>query len=85
MRSISFPPIGESDSNGFRKLVIDIVSSVLDGNGAAAFSVCNNSDRLSAVTAKGEEESVEFFIVGFDGFDDILFAFNSIFQIHFIT
>ena len=46
----------------FCKLIIYIVSRVLDRNNKAAFSATNYGDALTAVAAEGKEKGVEIFI-----------------------
>ena len=62
------------NDNGLRQLVVDVVSAVLDGNGAAASAAGDHRDRLAAVAAQGKQKSVQLFIVGFDPLNDVFFS-----------
>ena len=70
------------NQNSFCQLIVYIVSSVLDRDGAAALSVSNYGDRFAAVATESEEESIQLLIVGLDLFYNIFLAFDSIFECH---
>ena len=70
------------DQNCFCQMIVNTVSAVLDGNGAGLFSLSDNGDRFTAVTAEREEECIELLVVGIDLFNYIFLAFDSIFEIH---
>jgi hypothetical protein len=65
--------------DGGSQLVVDIVSAVFDGYGAAAFSAGNHGNGLAAVAAQGEEEGIQFLIVGIDPPDNIFFSLFGIY------
>ena len=64
-------------------MLVDAVSAVLDGHGAAAFSVGDYGDGFAGITANGEQKSIELFVLGFDLADDVFFSFNGFEQRHF--
>ena len=64
-------------------MLVDAVSAVLDGHSAAAFSVGDYGDGFAGITAKGEQKSIELFVLGFDLPDDVFFSFNGFEQRHF--
>ena len=74
-----------SDQNGLSQLLVDVISSVLDGDGATASSACDDRDRLAAVAAEREEEGVELFVIRIDLFDDIFLSFDCVPECHFLT
>ena len=49
---------------------------------AAASAVGNHRNRFAAVATQGKEKCIQFFIIGIDVLNDILFAFLCIYQIH---
>ena len=75
-------PIRGLHLNGFRQLIVNGVSGVLDGDRAAATLPADDSDRLSGIAAQGEQELVQLLIVGHDCTDDILLAHLGRPQIH---
>ena len=62
------------DHDSFGELVIDIVSAILDGHGAAALEMAYHSDRLAAVASKGKQKAVQLFIISFDPLNDVFFS-----------
>ena len=63
-------------------LIINIVTTIFNRYGTAASPVRNHSDSFAGIATKGEQKSVQFFIIGFDCFDDIFYTFYCFFQIH---
>ena len=47
-----------SDQNGFGQLTVNIVATVLDGHGVAAFAPGYYGNGLAAVTSQGEKECI---------------------------
>ena len=72
----------KSNLNGCRQLLVDGVSGILDGNRTAVPQVGNHRNRFAAVTTQGEQERIQFLIIGHDLPDDILFSFLCVRQIH---
>ena len=64
------------NDNGLSQLIVDIVSAVLDGHGAVVLPAGHHGDGFAAVAAKGEQERIKFFIIGFDALDDVLLTFR---------
>ena len=62
------------DNDGFRQLIVDIVTTVLDGNRAAVTATGHHGDRLTGVATQGEEERIELIVIGFDGLDDVFLS-----------
>ena len=62
--------------------IVDIIPTILDGNGTTTPTTGNHGDGFAAVTAQGEQKSIQLFVIGLDGFYDILFANIGRFQIH---
>ena len=63
-----------SHLNGSSQLVVDGVSAVLDGDGAAALAPGYYGDGFTAVAAQRKQKRIEFLVVGFDTADDIFFS-----------
>ena len=61
--------------NGIGKIVVDGVSTVLDGNDAAALLVRNDGDRLAGVAAQREQKRIQLLVVGFDTLNDVFDSF----------
>ena len=74
--------VGGSDDDGLRQLRVDVITGVLDGNDAAAFQMGDDSDGLTAVTAKRKQKRVQLFVIGFDPLNDVLLANLCSAQIH---
>ena len=70
------------NQNSLCQLIVNAVSSVLDGNGTALASFFDDRDRLALVAAEREEEGVELLIVGLDFFNYIFLAFNGVNKCH---
>ena len=75
-------PAPPSDDDRPCKLCVDVVSAVLDGDGAAAAPPRNDGDLLAAVAAKREQKRVKLRIVRFDPLDDVFLTLLCFQQIH---
>ena len=53
-------------------MLVNVVSAVLHGDHATASAALYHTDGFTAVAAKGEQERIEFLIIGLDGADDVL-------------
>jgi len=71
------------DHNWFRKLIVDIVSSVLDGNDTASLEMTDDGDLLTAVAAERKQKGIEFFVVGFYVNYNVFLVWLRLFQVHF--
>ena len=69
----------------FRQLIVDIVSAILDGNGAAVTATGHNGDGLTGIAAQRKQESIELIVIGFDGFYDVFLPYFRHCQVHCIT
>ena len=63
------------DGDRLSQLSVDIISAVLDGDGAATPATGNYGNGLSAIAAEGEQKGQKLFIVGVDRLDDIFLTF----------
>ena len=70
------------NDDGFRQLIVDVVSAILDGHGTTATPPGYHSNRLAAVAAKGKQECVQFLIVGLDGANDVFNSLLGLCQCH---
>jgi len=70
------------NDNCFRQLIVDIISAVFDGHGAAAAAPGHYGNGLTAVAAEGKQERIQFFIIGFDPGNDIFLTLLCSCQIH---
>ena len=61
-------------NNSRCQLAVNIISAVLDGNGAVAPAAGYDSDWLTTVAAQREQKGVKLFIIGFNAGDDVLRA-----------
>ena len=68
-------PCVPSNDDRSRQLIVDVVSGILDGNGAAAPAAGDHRDGLACIAAQGKQKAIEFFIVRFDPLNDVLLAF----------
>ena len=64
-----------SNDNCLSQLIIDVISAILDGYSTAVPAAGHYGDRLTTVAAQREQESVELFVIGFDGADDVFLSF----------
>ena len=69
---------GGSDQDRVCEILVDVVSSVLDGYDAAASEMGDDRDRLVAEATQREEERIKLFIIGFNTADDIFFSFDGV-------
>ena len=74
----------KSDDYRFGEGIVDAVSGVFDGDGAACFLVGDNGDRLTAVAAESEKKSVQLAVIGVDPVNEILFAKFCLCKTHYI-
>ena len=73
------------NQDSFCQLIVDVISSVLDGDGTTASSAGDDRDRFAAVAAEREEEGVELFVIRIDLFDDIFLSFDCVPECHIFT
>ena len=66
----------------FSKLIVNIVSCVLDGDDTSALEMTHYGDLFTAVATKGEQEIVELLVVGFDASYDVFYSVLSFSEIH---
>ena len=71
-----------SDDDGLGQGLVDAVSGVLDGDGAAAALVGDNGDGFAAVAAQREQKGVQLVIVRIDGQNDIFLSFLCLIEGH---
>ena len=64
-----------SNKDSVCKIVVYVVSAVLDGNDAAAFPTLYDRNGLTAEATEREEEGVKLRIIGFDSLDYVFFSF----------
>ena len=64
------------------QLGVDAVSAVLYGHHAAASAPGNHRNGFAAVASQGEQECIQFFIIGIDALDNIFFTLLRVGQIH---
>ena len=74
-----------SNADRLCKLIVDIVSGILDGHGDTALAPCDHRDRLAGIAAEREQECVQLLIVGDDALDDIFLPKQRIGQVHKYT
>ena len=74
-----------SHNDGVGQLVVDVIATVLDGDGAAPSAPGNNGDGFAAVAAKGEQKGLQRFIAGLNAGDDIFLTAVRIHECHKIT
>ena len=61
--------------NCLSQLIVNIVSSILNGHYTASPSAGNHCDRLAAVTAQREQKAIHILIISFDLLNDVFFTF----------
>ena len=78
-KGISGPPLPfiTLDDDRFSQLIVNVVSAILDGNGAATSSAGNHRYGFTCIAAKGKQKRIEFFVISFDPLNDVLLAFFS--------
>ena len=74
-----------SDVNRFSKLIIDVVSAVLDGNGDAALTPRDYRDRFTGIAAERKQKRVQLLVISDDALNDIFLPNLRIGQIHRYT
>ena len=70
------------NNDGLCQLIIDIIPTILDGNGAVSTLSGYHRDWLTGVAAQGEQEGIQLFVIGLNGPDNIFFAKLGSRQIH---
>lgn len=68
--------------NSFRQLIINVVATVFDRNGASALAPGDQRDAFAAVAAKGKQKGVQLLIICIDLLNDIFFSFFCFSQVH---
>ena len=61
--------------NGACKIVVDVISAVLDSHDAAAFATLNYGNGAAAEATESEEKGVKLLVVRFDGLYYVFFSF----------
>jgi hypothetical protein len=70
------------DDDRLSQLIVNVVSAILDGNGAATLATGDHSDWFATVAAKRQQKRLERFIISFDPLNDVLLAFFSYGYVH---
>ena len=68
--------------NRFRKLPVDVVASILDGDRTVASPLGNHRDGFAAVASQRKQKRIQFFVIGFDLADNVFLSFFDFSQIH---
>ena len=71
--------------DGFCQLIINMISSVLDGYGASASAPGHHGNGFTRVAAKREEKGFQTGILGVNTLNQVFPAFLYLHQIHSIT
>jgi hypothetical protein len=64
-----------SDNDRLCQLIINIVSSVLDGYSAISSAAGYHRNGFTTVAAKGKQEAIELLVIGLDALDDVFLTF----------
>ena len=62
------------NQNCLCQLIIDIISSILDGNHTSASAAGDHSDGLATVAAQGKQKAVQLLVVGLDLPNNIFYS-----------
>ena len=70
------------DTDSFRQLIVDVVTTILDGYCTAAFAMCNDRDCFAGIAAEGKQERVQLFVIGYNFPDDVFLSFCGFSESH---
>jgi hypothetical protein len=71
--------------DGIRQMMVNAISSILNGYNAVSFTPGYHGNRLTAVTPQGKQEGIEFFIISIDMTDPVFPTQVCVHQVHAIT